>query len=1310
MHSRTDSGVAFDAQNDLTGHSPTTNDSKQPDCVSKKQAAPHSPEIIQESEPIQNVLETPGESLTGQTDDSDHSNALNTTNGIESSEPQIFAEAQISQQTEVSVSSAATADIHTEIKSESIPPPAILSYAKGRDWPTEIPATWELLVASVSNYPDNVAVASIQQRGEYYDLANTVSDHAAYKANPYVRWSYAEFAKGLVRSIDALQQLGTVEGSAIFTFLESGVEVPLVFWAAAALGCTLIPLSPQILLNESEAKYAIERAFTVCPGANTIVFAQSTELLEKLSNLNVLANPTYVSVNDVESKSTVVSFKTYMESGARHSSSSLSQHKEVAARRKIVLFTSGTTSLPKAVLFDTFKLDRWILKHSAVVQTDHNDSTLINLPNNHAFYLLYSTLYPCRAGAMVIGGSTFSAELFPTIMEIEHLTHLPCPPTLAQAMLQVAEARGLRFPGVKSILLGSAKVTGSALQQIIDGLGVQGGVIMYGGTETGCVTTTGIFAKADSIVRKTDPSIGWVDMGVEIRVCAPNSREPVPLNTEGEIHSGGSITADGYVGETEHESFYTDEDGKKWYVSGDAGMMNDEGLIFIVGRVKDMIIRGGKNISPAAIETILSREPATKGFNIQVVGKLDSIAGEIPIAVSQTAVTTEDVDKIQNLILDCMGPIYLPEEVLTLEQLGLTDFPRSTLDKIAKSKLTKIVRHYFDSRDAPKTNGVHKPDELTEQVQKVWKRTIGHNVDIDRQITDFADSITTMRVRDRLSKEVGVKLTLPEILEAKTIRDQIERIRGRSKESEHQIRVPETEDALNEKDLLYLTHGLTTARTARGYITKEISKFGLSWEDVHTVSPASDFVQTFVQADICNASWSWKFAFALKPGVPMTTLRRGIETMLTNNKILPSFLLWNRKAFGSDLAIHVIPKSNDRLFDAVFKEYGTVANTAEFAKLVNKPYEHEMALISGLLCHFLLFHIEETNQAGAIWVSNHATMDATYMQLVFDDLDKSFGGSIIRPHIPYKIWADSYHSLRTSFEAQMAVNWQVNRLNDLNTHRDSVFPPLPRPHHFQSSQIHIQEVDDNGHHANFHAAGLTNLRQKHPGLSAPTIIKTAWSLMNMHRTGTYTALFSNLQADRKRFPFVPKILEALSPAHTFEASDVAGITLQDVINIIPLEPEETVLDLLYRVTDDQAELNEYAAAPLKSIMREIGPLDSEIMLDVFRSQIFNWTPGLGAFKAVNPHENYEIYGTFIRPSLRLVINVDVSGPEDETVYFEIKSPLYDRDGLRGLAEDFEDLVHFVCNETNWNIKSTEFKNSLRKKSLMNGGSNEQNGH
>ncbi|KAK5086880.1 hypothetical protein LTR05_004050 [Lithohypha guttulata] len=1188
-------------------------------------------------------------------------------------------------------SSALEGQDHLPNQYESIT--AISSHVKGPEFLDSIPSVWDNFIESATTYPTSLAISSIHQKGELYDLPNLALDHDGYRADPYVRWSYATLINAVTRLMRALQHIGAKEGFPIVTFLDNVIEFPLILWAAASLGCTTVPLHPRTLLNREEAVHVLTKAISTSSFQETIIFTQNAHLHEKISALDLPYTTRVISLERLDNTS-CSPFAEYLLSSEPFDIISLATYRERAQSWTLIVFTSGTTALPKGVVLDCFRLDRWMAKRNNMCPLSPGDSALVNLPTNHAFWHVTVLHHVRSGGAIVLSGSSFSPQHFPDLMDMENCTDIPMPPALVYAIVEVVRARGIRLKSLKRVSLGGAKLSIEFVQNCFDVLGAASVDIMYGQTENFVAATTRGFSNIADFVRGDDISVGWVDLGAELKICSPGDTFALPRNVVGELHYGSVIRCNGYAGEPLPENFYTDNNGQTWFGSGDAALIDDEGLVFIVGRIKDMIIRGGVNISPAAIEFQLAQEPRTKSLNIQVVGKLDPIAGEVPIAISQKAVTPSDVDAIQDTISKYKGPVYLPEEVLTLEQLGLEDFPKTMLGKIQKGKLTTLVREYFERRDSPEVDDQIETDDLTRQVQKIWKRTIGHEVDLNAKLSDFADSITIMRVRDRFARDLGVKLTFADILGNRTVKEQIAMIREQSLETIVPQNISQNVN-LTAKNLVHLAGTPELFPTTKAYISDELGKVGLEWDDVQYITPASDFTQVLTHADILNTSWSWKFAFVARAGLDKQAVRKSCELMLTNNPFLPSFLLSNRLAFGSDIALHVVPKSNQKLFNLVFRDYGNIPTKAEFADLVLKPYEYEMALLPGILFHFLLFRIEDTGQTGMIMVSHHAVIDASYMQLIFDDLDKALGGEALPQHISYKTWADSYYSLRTTHEAQVAVNWHVNRLEDLMFQKRSVFPQLPRPHHFLSSQMHIQQVDDNGCHIDFRASGMTNLRRKHPQLSAPVIIKAAWSLMNMHRNDTDCAVFSNLQADRRRFPFVPKALESLSPAHTFEASNVAGLCLQDVVNIIPLHSEENILDFLHRVYRDQEELNQYASAPLKTLLQTIGPVNAEIMLDVLRSQIFNWTPGLGAMQTHNPNENYEPVSSFIRPSLRLVINVDVGGHDDETVFAQIKSPLYDMDGLRSLARDFEDFVLYVCNEANWYERSGNFRSALR---------------
>ncbi|KAK5081389.1 hypothetical protein LTR70_000992 [Exophiala xenobiotica] len=1187
-----------------------------------------------------------------------------------------------------------------------------LSLLKGPDWPDVIPSIWESFLEAATKFPENLAVASASQKGALYSLHNLPLNHELYEADPYVRWSYAEFVKGVTRLIEALKKQGVGEGFPIFTFVYNCAEFLLIFWAAASLGCSIIPIHPRNLLNKEEATHIISHAILASPVENAIVFAQTAELAKQVIDLKVLYKTFVVVIDSNGNDNEPCSMHNFIAEGQPGDIATLAGYRESASNWSLIIFTSGSTALPKGVVEKAARFDRWIEARKQVLPVVPGDSCFFALPPNHAFYTMSQLSYHCCGAALVIPGPSFSPQSAPELFELEKCTDLPTSPTMVYALAQVAKERELKFSTLKGITCGGAKLSRETVKQCLEDIGSKSIEIAYASTESGPITSTGRISTVNELDRDGDITVGRPAMGGSVKICASGETTPLPLNTEGELHFTSATMCDGYVGGHLPSTFYTDQDGQVWMATGDAAMINSEGLVFIVGRVKDMIIRGGVNISPAAIEFVLATDSTTKDFDIQIVGRADDIAGEVPIAVSAKSVTHADVDAIQDVVLRHMGPVFLPEEVLTLEQIGLMDFPKTMLGKAQKAKLKRTVEDFIDKRDAPQRDDTVPVDELTAIVQKIWTRTIGHTVDIDAQVADYADSITIMRVRDRFAKEIGAPISLSDMLNKRTARDHIDLIRVQKQKVAQGSGTPTftrspapTPGALTHRDIVHLATNPHHYSATQAHVSKEIGKVGLAWEDIQAITPASDFNQVLTQADILNASWTFKFAFLARPGINKQAVRRAVEVTLSNNPMLASSLLWNKPVLGSDIALHIMFKHNKKLFDRTFRDYGSIATKADFANLVYKPYEYEMAMLPGLLTQFLLFDVAETGQSGTIMVAHHASYDASYMQLVFDDLDKALGGATtLDPHIPYKAWADSFYCLRTSHEAQTAVDWHLSRLSNLSNQRSSVFPPLPRPHHYTTQSQHIQDVSDNGYHTNFHVPGITTLKWRHPNLNNPMIIKSAWSLLNMHRNGTSTALFSNTQANRKRFPFIPVALESLAPPDTFSATRVAGSTLQDVVNIIPVHHGETVIQFMTCVTADQDDLTTYAAAPLTTILQKIGPINAEVMLDVLRSQIFNWVPGLGAMQIANPHGNYELLDSFIRPNIRLVINVDVGGHDDETVYVQIKSPLYDLDGHKGIARDFQDLVLWLCNEENWGKEMGEYKNALRETSA--GGEND----
>lgn len=279
------------------------------------------------------------------------------------------------------------------------------------------------------------------------------------------------------------------------------------------------------------------------------------------------------------------------------------------------------------------------------------------------------------------------------------------------------------------------------------------------------------------------------------------------------------------------------------------------------------IIRGGENISPTAIEAVLLKNSLLAPLVPQVVGAKDAIAGELPVAIVMGKVTAEIRDAVQSEIVQHMGTLYVPEEVLSTEDLGLTDYPRTTSGKIQKTKLVALVNQYL-STSVESGNKTLPSEDLTEEVKSIWAKAVGldpSHVRLDAPISEFADSITVMRVRDRIKRQIGKVLSLAEMTATGTIGRQIEVLRGMGAGSteirEVRPRQPIRKDPLTAEDMAHLVKDPELLEPTKKVILETISPFGLEWEDVEDVIPAYDFNALMSRTRLYD---SWRTNFAVQ--------------------------------------------------------------------------------------------------------------------------------------------------------------------------------------------------------------------------------------------------------------------------------------------------------------------------------------------------------------------------------------------------------------------------------------------------------------
>lgn len=280
------------------------------------------------------------------------------------------------------------------------------------------------------------------------------------------------------------------------------------------------------------------------------------------------------------------------------------------------------------------------------------------------------------------------------------------------------------------------------------------------------------------------------------------------------------------------------------------------------------IIRGGENISPTAVEAILLKNPLLGPLIPQVVGVKDPIAGEVPVAIVRGKVTPEIRDAVQNEIIQHMGTLYVPEDVLSIEDLGLADYPRTTSGKMQKTKLAALTNQYLLKSWGANGKAL-SPENLTEEIKMIWAKAVGldpSHMRLDAPIGEFADSITVMRVREKIKRQTGRALSLADMTGTGTIEEQIEVLRGMSadpaKTTEVRLRQAVRKDPLTVDDMAHLVEDPELFEPTKKVVLQALFPLGMEWEDVEDIMPAYDFNALMSQTRLYD---SWRINIATKP-------------------------------------------------------------------------------------------------------------------------------------------------------------------------------------------------------------------------------------------------------------------------------------------------------------------------------------------------------------------------------------------------------------------------------------------------------------
>ena len=468
-------------------------------------------------------------------------------------------------------------------------------------------------------------------------LARTVAAHGAREAAVFraqgVRWSYAELAAEVDRLAAGLLTLGLYKGDRVGIWSPNRHEWVLTQYATARLGLILVNINPAY--RRAELEYALNAV--ECKALITARRFKSSDYLEMLRDLapelesgapgrlraEVLPHLRIVVVLEDGPVPGAYTFPEVMGRGgaAQHArldgiGAGLSPHDPIN-----IQFTSGTTGTPKGATLSHYNIVNNALLTARAMALGERDRLCIPVPLYHCFGMVLGTLACVLSGAtMVFPGEAFEPlEVLETAAG-ERCTALHGVPTMFIAMLEHPAFAGFDLRALRTGIMGGAPCPIEIMKRVVDEMHMAEVTIGYGMTETSPVSFQS--ATGDPLEKRVT-TVGRVHPHVEAKVI-DESGATVPVGVAGELCTRGYLVMSGYWGDAARTAEVIDAQG--WMHTGDLAAIDRDGYCNIVGRVKDMLIRGGENVYPREIEEFLYRHPAIQ--EVQVFGVPDEKYGE----------------------------------------------------------------------------------------------------------------------------------------------------------------------------------------------------------------------------------------------------------------------------------------------------------------------------------------------------------------------------------------------------------------------------------------------------------------------------------------------------------------------------------------------------------------------------------------------------------------------------------------------------------------------------------------------------------
>lgn len=455
---------------------------------------------------------------------------------------------------------------------------------------------WDLFIDTARRHPQNDAVVSLWQSAT--SGGDCKVEGQATNATG-VRWSYHDILLRSEKVAAALRHRGCGPGMPLVVILGNSVEWGLFFWTAARMRMPFVPLDPRALADPNGVAKVLS---LVKPAVIVVSSAKAVQALAATGSANTAWVQIQTSGPDEVAKGwiSLARIDVANANGTQDSHQPFEQMglEDVA----LVVFTSGTTSTPKGCLHTSSNILSQVSDYDP--QGEVVDRWLVHTPVSHIFAVNNALRAWSRGDAVIFASEYFDVHSTLHALVSEKCTFMSAVPTLIRALVAQPSFVGKNALNLTYVTMGGTTITNADVKACRNQLGAKTAIQAFGMSEG--VPIASWYRSDPLLVDGYHPGVGKVLPGANIRVCAPGSTSPLAVNEAGELHIGGSSVIKGYLGGIAAESFYEDCFGH-WHRTGDQAIIDQDGVLHILGRYKDLIIRAGENIAPLKIENSLAK-------------------------------------------------------------------------------------------------------------------------------------------------------------------------------------------------------------------------------------------------------------------------------------------------------------------------------------------------------------------------------------------------------------------------------------------------------------------------------------------------------------------------------------------------------------------------------------------------------------------------------------------------------------------------------------------------------------------------------